>query len=450
MVVGAGRVAARKLRRLIDCGARVELIAPSIDDSVAGLLATAPADAVIQRQRSFRDDDLDGAALVFAASDDAALNARIAALCDVRNILVNVASDAARGSFSVPAVVERGPLRVALSSGAPAVTRLLRTRLEALLPAGWGRLAAVVGGARPRVRTALPSPSARQRFWERLLHSPFTELALTGREAAARDLLDAALANGEAAAAASCGEVYLVGAGPGDPDLLTFRALRLMQQADVVVYDRLVSQPILDLLPAGTERIYAGKRRAEHSIPQEGINALLTRLAQQGRRVLRLKGGDPFIFGRGGEEIETLMAAGVSFQVVPGITAASGCASYAGIPLTHRDHAQVCVFATGHLRDGSVDLDWPRLARPRQTLVFYMGLQGLAEICRQLIAHGLAKDTPAALVQRGTTPEQRVLAGNLDDLPARVAAAPVSAPTLIIVGGVVTLRERLSWFEPSA
>ena len=452
LLVGAGRVARRKLRRLADCGACVELVAPALGEGVAELLAAAPAGAIVHRARGFCDADVAGAALVFAASDDAALNAHIADLCDAGGIPVNVASDAARCSFTLPALIQRGPLRLALSSGAPAVTRLLRVRLEALLPAAWGELAALVGGARPRVKAVLPTSAARRRFWERLLHGPFTELALAGREAAARELLDTTLADGEAAASsgANRGEVYLVGAGPGDPDLLTFRALRLMQQADVVVYDRLVSQPVLDLLPAAAERIYAGKRRADHAIPQERINALLARLALEGKRVLRLKGGDPFIFGRGGEEIETLMAAGVGFQVVPGITAASGCASYAGIPLTHRDHAQSCVFVTGHLRDGSVDLDWPRLARPGQTLVFYMGLQGLAEICRQLIAHGLPAGTPAALVQQGTTPDQRVLVGNLADLPARVAAAPVRAPTLIIVGGVVALRERLSWFEPGA
>jgi uroporphyrin-III C-methyltransferase/precorrin-2 dehydrogenase/sirohydrochlorin ferrochelatase len=246
------------------------------------------------------------------------------------------------------------------------------------------------------------------------------------------------------------GEVYLVGAGPGDPDLLTFRALRLMQQADVVVHDRLVSEPILALIPRGAPRIYAGKYPKGPAVAQQDINALLMRLAKEGKRVLRLKGGDPFIFGRGGEEIATLMEEGIPFQVVPGITAANGCAAYAGIPLTHRDFAQACVFVTGHSRNGAVDLNWKMLAQPNQTVVFYMGLLSIGIICQQLMRHGLPSTTPAAMIAQGTTPKQRVLLGDLASLPDLVALNDIKAPTLTIVGQVVRLHDRLDWFSPQA
>jgi len=246
------------------------------------------------------------------------------------------------------------------------------------------------------------------------------------------------------------GEVYLVGAGPGDPDLLTVRALKLMRRADVALYDNLITPEVLALLPARTERIYVGKERANHTMRQEDINTLLVDLARAGKRVLRLKGGDPFIFGRGGEEIDTLSAQGIPFEVVPGITAALGAAAYAGIPLTHRDHAQACVFVTGHLKDGSVDLDWPALARPRQTIVVYMGLLSLPLVCRKLVLHGLAHDTGAAVIQQGTTRTQRVVTGTLKTLPGLVAKAKLHAPTLIIVGNVVRLRDKLNWFAPAA
>jgi len=242
------------------------------------------------------------------------------------------------------------------------------------------------------------------------------------------------------------GTVYLVGSGPGELDLLTLRAARLIGEADAIVYDHLVADGVLDLARPDAEKIYVGKERSNHTVPQEELNLLLVRLAGEGKNVVRLKGGDPFIFGRGGEEIETLFEFGVPFEVVPGVTAAAGCAAYAGIPLTHRDHAQTVAFATGHLKDGTVNLDWPALARPNQTVVFYMGIGGIGEICRQMIAHGLPGNHPAAVVQHGTTARQRVLTSDLAGLPGAVGAAGIASPALIIVGTVVELQKKLSWF----
>ncbi|MCG6870953.1 MAG: siroheme synthase CysG, partial [Gammaproteobacteria bacterium] len=286
---------------------------------------------------------------------------------------------------------------------------------------------------------------ARRQFWERVLGGPIAELVFAGRDHEAEGRMQAELER--SGAHPETGEVFLVGAGPGDPELVTLRALRVLQSADVIVHDRLVSQPVLDLCRREAERIYVGKERAFHSVPQEGINSLLVRLAKEGKRVVRLKGGDPFIFGRGGEEIESLAAEEVPFQVIPGITAASGCAAYAGIPLTHRDFAQSVMFVAGHQKDGKLTLNWDALVRPGQTIVFYMGLAGIEALCNGLIENGMRPDMPAALVQRGTQPDQRVLIGTLDGLPARVEESGVTAPTLIIVGEVVQLHDRLSWFN---
>jgi uroporphyrin-III C-methyltransferase/precorrin-2 dehydrogenase/sirohydrochlorin ferrochelatase len=422
LVVGGGEVAARKCALLRRAGAQVTTTT------------------------QFREDELERYALVIAASSDDAVNRAVAAAARARRIPVNVVDQPALCSFILPSIIERAPLVVAVSSGgaSPVLARLLRARLESLIPAGYGRLAALAGAFRDRVKARF-RPAERRRFWERALQGPIAELVFSGRDAEAREALQAALEDTRLAFRG--GEVSLIGAGPGDPDLLTFRALRLMQQADVVVYDRLVSQPVLDLVRLEAERIYAGKERARHALPQEDINHLLVRLASEGKRVVRLKGGDPFIFGRGGEEIDTLAAEGIPFQVVPGITAASGCASYAGIPLTHRDCAQSVVFVTGHMQNGSMDLNWKALAQPRQTVVFYMGLLGLDLLCRELVAHGMPATMPAALVEQGTTPRQRVLSGTQATLPGIVQRSDVRAPTLIIIGEVVRLRERLTWFE---
>jgi uroporphyrin-III C-methyltransferase/precorrin-2 dehydrogenase/sirohydrochlorin ferrochelatase len=446
LVVGGGTVAARKCGQLLRAGARLTVQAPALDAALDADLAAA---RIVHRAEHFREADVAGFALVIAATDDDAVNRAVAAAARARHIPVNVVDRPALCSFIMPSIVERAPVIVAVSSGgaSPVLARLLRARLESLIPAGYGRLAALAAAFRDRVKARF-GPSERRRFWERVLQGPIAELVFSGRDSEARSALEAALT--DTRLAFSGGEVSLIGAGPGDPDLLTFRALRLMQQADVVVYDRLVSKPVLDLVRLEAERIYAGKERTRRALPQEDINQLLIRLAREGKRVVRLKGGDPFIFGRGGEEIATLAAEGIPFQVVPGITAAAGCASYAGIPLTHRDYSHSVLFVTGHLQDGSMNLNWPALAQPRQTVVVYMGLLGIEVLCRELVAHGLPATTPAALVQQGTTPRQRVLTGDLNTLPDMVRRSNVTAPTLIIVGEVVKLRDQLKWFEPAA
>jgi uroporphyrin-III C-methyltransferase/precorrin-2 dehydrogenase/sirohydrochlorin ferrochelatase len=445
LVVGGGDVAARKSALLLRAGAQVTVLAPTLTPAFD---ADSGTQRIAHRAAHFEAQDVDGFAVVIAATDDDAVNRAVATAAKDRRIPVNVVDQPALCSFIMPSIIERAPLVVAVSSGgaSPVLARLLRARLESLIPAGYGRLAALAAAYRAKVKARF-RPSERRRFWERILQGPIAELVFSGREDEARAALERALDDPRLASGG--GEVALIGAGPGDPDLLTFRALRLMQQADVVVYDRLVSRPILDLVRRDAERIYAGKERANHALPQDDINHLLVNLARQGRRVVRLKGGDPFIFGRGGEEIDTLAAEGIPFQVVPGITAAAGCASYAGIPLTHRDWSQSVVFATGHLKDGSIDLNWPALAQPRQTIVFYMGLVGIDVLCRELVAHGLPATTPAALIQQGTTPNQRVLVADLATLPDLVRSSDVKAPTLIIVGEVVKLRDRLKWFEPA-
>ena len=442
LVVGGGEVALRKARLLADAGAILRVVAPVVRDELIVLIGEKGE----QLLRGYQLSDLDGVALIIAATDDEALNAQVSADAQARGIPVNVVDAPALCSVIFPAIVDRSPLVVAVTSGgdAPVLARLVRAKIESWIPASYGQLAGLAKKFRARVRTLFPDVQQRRVFWEDVFQGPIAEGVFAGKLNEAERQLEAKIAG---AAPQALGEVYLVGAGPGDPDLLTFRALRLMQQADVVLYDRLVAPPIIELCRRDAERVYVGKQRAAHTLPQDQINHLLVKYAKEGKRVLRLKGGDPFIFGRGGEEIEELAAHGIPFQVVPGITAASGCAAYAGIPLTHRDHAQSVRFVTGHLKDGSCDLPWGELSASGQTLVFYMGLTGLSFICEQLIKHGRAATTPAALVQQGTTQNQRVFTGTLENLPQLVAEHEVHAPTLVIVGEVVKLREKLAWFE---
>lgn len=445
LVVGAGEVAARKVSLLLQAQARVTIIAPELGRSLTEL---HEADEVEWLQREFSDADLNtDYALVYAATDQESVNGRVSSEAKRRNLPVNVVDDPSLCSFVMPAIVDRSPVIAAVSTGgaSPVLARLIRARIESTVPAAYGRLARLVSRFRDRVKQKFANGEERRVFWEETLQGPIAEMVFSGREAAAEEALDAAI--NSAAPESTVGEVYLVGGGPGDPDLLTFRALRLMQQADVVLHDRLVAPAVLEMVRRDAERIYVGKERDRHALPQGDINQLMVHLARKGRRVLRLKGGDPFIFGRGGEEIETLSQEGIPFQVVPGITAASGCSSYAGIPLTHRDYAQSCVFVTGHLKDGTTNLNWPALAHSHQTVVFYMGLHGLAIICEQLVAHGMDKTTPIAMVQKGTTSEQRVLVGTLDTMTDVVKGKEIKPPTLIIVGEVVKLRDKLAWFE---
>ncbi|RJS95006.1 siroheme synthase CysG [Salinisphaera sp. Q1T1-3] len=447
LVAGGGRIATRRIPRLLAAGARVHVVAPEI---APDLRAAVDDDALTWSARAVDPADIDGCRLVFAATDDSAINRELAVAARSRGALVQRADHAADSDFLVPALVERGPLQIAIASAAsaPSLTRRLRARLETLVPAAYGDLARLAGGFREAVRTRVPR-ERRGAFWNRVFDGPIAEQVFAGRYEAAERALETALADAHAGLEAVRGEVYLVGSGPGDPDLLTFRALRLMQQADVVLYDSLTAPEILALVAPEAERVHVGKRADRHTLAQSRINTLMVELAQAGRRVLRLKGGDPFVFGRGGEEIAELAEAGVSFQIVPGVTAANGCAAYAGIPLTHRDFAQSVIFVTGHLQAGELKLSWPELARPGQTVVFYMGRRNLDIICRSLTTHGLASDWPAAMVIDGTTRQQRLIVGTLADLPARVAAEPATGPALLIVGEVVRLHDTLGWFEPT-
>jgi len=444
VVIGGGDVATRKVSMLLKASAAITLYSPAICHE---LLAMAEAGTIKYIANNFEPSQLAGACMVIAATDDEAVNIAVSVSAKAQNIPVNVVDAPDLCTFTMGSIIDRSPVVIAISSegNAPVLARYIRAKIETMLPATYGRIADIAGEFRDQVKAKFATTQARRIFWEGILQGPMVERVLSGQEQAARDLLQNILDGTDATA--NKGEVFLVGGGPGDPDLLTFRALRLMQQCDVCVYDKLVSPEVMELVRRDAELIYVGKSRDQHTIPQEEINDLLTKLALQGKRVLRLKGGDPFIFGRGGEEIETLMQHGVPFQVVPGITAANGVSSYAGIPLTHRDYAQACLFITGHLKDGTLDLDWVAMSRPRQTVVIYMGLVGLKEICEKLIEHGVAATMPVAVVQQGTTQRQKVVTATLADLAEKVALAEMKPPCLTIIGEVVQLREKLNWFN---
>jgi len=447
LVVGGGDVAARKVSLLLRAGGKVTVISPELCDSLRSRL---DAGEIHVQQKKFEASDIGEYAAIIAATDDKTINRTISEIAQLKNIPVNVVDQPSLCSFVVPSIIDRSPVQVAVSTGgaSPVLARLLRARLETMIPSAYGKLASLMEEFRDKVKKHVRDPDKRRHFWETVIQGPIAEMVFSGKEETAREAMHTAIDEGEQAMP-DRGEVYLVGAGPGDPDLLTFRALRLLQQADVIVYDRLVSEDILELARRDADLVYVGKERDKHTLPQEDINEMLARIAKKGKRVLRLKGGDPFIFGRGGEEIETLMQAGVPFQIVPGITAAAGAASYGGIPLTHRNYAQSVLFVTGHLKDGSMDLNWNALVQPNQTVVVYMGLLGAKQLCEKLIEHGMKPDMPIALVQQATTPQQKVFIGTLQSMPGIIDENTIKPPTLIIVGEVVQLHNKLAWFSPA-
>lgn len=443
LVVGGGEVAARKVELLLKTSADITVVAPWVCDT---LLKFAKQEKIQLIVRPYNESDLSDKQMVFVATDNSELNIQVHDQARAQKILVNVVDNTPLCQFITPSIIDRSPIIIAMSSGgvAPVLLRYLRQKLESVIPQKISLLGQFSEKFRESVKKRFKSVTERRYFWEDVLDGDIAENVLQGNQQLAERKFLEKLDSKQASK--TVGEVYLVGAGPGDPDLLTFRALRLMQKADVVVYDRLVSPEILELVRRDAEKIYVGKAKSKHTVPQNEINELLAKEALAGNRVVRLKGGDPFIFGRGGEELETLIEYGVNFQVVPGITAASGAASYAGIPLTHRDHAKSVVFATGHLQDNSINLNWKGLAQPDQTIVFYMGLTGLPIICEQLVKHGLNFTTPIAMVQSATTAQQKVVTGTLENIQQLADAAGITPPALIIVGSVVSLQQKLNWY----
>jgi uroporphyrin-III C-methyltransferase/precorrin-2 dehydrogenase/sirohydrochlorin ferrochelatase len=457
LIVGGGAIALRKARLVVDAGANVTIVSLQFIDELTSMDDNGEIKLITGK---FCADYLDKQILVIAATEDTQVNQNVSQAANDRHILVNVVDDPQKSSFIFPAIVDRSPIMVAVSSGgaAPVLVRRLREKLETLLPQHLGALADLVGRFRGKAKQVLGTINLRRQFWEHILSGPVVSLLSQKKQQQAENLLSEQLASFSNTSAngntksnpLTRGEVYIVGGGPGDPDLLTIKALQLMQQADVVVHDGLVSDAVLNLVRRDADRISVSKSARCHSMPQDEINQLLVDLANKGHKVCRLKGGDPFIYGRGGEEVEGLAAAGIPYQIVPGITAAAGCAAYAGIPLTHRDHAQAVQFVTGHTQKNGQGPDWQSLAKPRQTVVIYMGLINSADIVDKLVSNGRDPATPVAIVQSGTTDKQRVFTGQLSELVTLIAAQKVASPALIIVGEVVALQSKLQWFSAQA
>ena len=440
LVIGGGDIAARKIMFLRRAGANVQVVAAALCEDVAALVERQE---IQWRAHEFEEPQLDDVFLVIAATDDDALNQRVSAAASARYRLVNVVDNQPLCSAVFPSIVDRSPLLIAIFSGgsAPVLSRLIREKMEALLPTNLGRVAEAASYWRQHIKTHLTTTAARRRFWERVFNGRFASLMIAGNKAAADKALEEELYQPEK----RLGEIILVGAGPGDAGLLTLRGLQAVQKADVVFYDHLVTPEIRELVRRDAEMICVGKRAGEHSVPQHETNQMLVDAAREGKTVVRLKGGDPFIFGRGGEELQAAADAGIPFQVVPGVTAAAGATAYAGIPLTHRDYAQSVTFVTGHYKADSAAHDWSLLAQSRQTLAIYMGTMKAAEISAQLIAHGRDSNTPVAVISRGTRADQQTITGTLQQLEELAKDAPM--PALLVVGEVVQLHQQLAWFQ---
>ncbi|MEN8637882.1 MULTISPECIES: siroheme synthase CysG [Pseudoalteromonas] len=441
LVVGGGEVALRKCRAFLKARASVTLVAPWFCDE---LKEHAHNNEVTLIDAYFDESHLDGKMLVIAATDRDDVNNNVFELANARNVFVNVVDDQPKCTFIFPSIVDRDPITIAISSAgtAPVLARRLREKLETLIPHHIGPLATLVGGFRDKVKKRFKHFSDRRQFWEGVFDSSVVSKVQTGDTQAAQQQLEQMLD----AKAEPEGEVYVVGAGPGDPELLTLKALQLMQQADVVVYDFLVSDEIMELVRRDADLICVGKRLGDHSVVQDDTNQMLVDLAKQGKKVCRIKGGDPFIYGRGGEEVQVLAANNVNYQIVPGITAAAGCSAYAGIPLTHRDHAQAIQFVTGHCKKDGQELDWQSLAKANQTLAIYMGVIKSPHIQSELLKHGRKADTPVAIIENGTRKNQRVVTGQLGELADLIERNSIISPALLIIGEVAALHSQLAWF----
>jgi len=444
LVDGGNTLAARRVERALAAGAQVAAFDPAPGQELLNL-SGQPGLEILERLP--QQNDVEGCAVVYGASEDQGRDERLYDWSRAANVLCNIADRTDKCDFITPSIVDRSPIVIAISTGgaAPVIARILRARIESIVPNAFGQLAGFTGAFRTRIAAAISSGRDRRRFWERMIDGPAGDFFLAGNTKRARAQITGDLEHYGAGTAHKTGEVYLVGAGPGDPDLLTFRALRLMQRCDVVLYDRLVGDDIMALVRRDAERVYVGKRPLDHTMAQEEISDLMVRLAKEGNRVLRLKGGDPFIFGRGGEEIEKLAENGIGFQIVPGITAAAGCGSYAGIPLTHRDHAQACTFVTAHGQDGALSLDWKSLIRPGLTVAVYMGLSNLPALVDGARDLGVDMSTPVAVIENGTRDNQVVVTAPLSDIARHVSEAGIKSPAMIIIGSVVTLRDTLNW-----